>query len=73
LSLQDPETGEVVWADTSSKAWRQSYQQRLQLLEMDKQRIFRQSKVARIKIGTNEDYTNPLMTFFDERAKRIRR
>jgi uncharacterized protein (DUF58 family) len=73
LSLQDPETDDIVWADTSSKAWRQSYQQRLQLLEMDKQRIFRQSKVTRIKIGTNEDYTNPLMTFFDERAKRIRR
>ena len=73
LSLEDPETDDVVWADTSSTAWRQSYQQRLQLLEMDKQRIFRQSKVARIKIGTNEDYTNPLMAFFDERAKRIRR
>jgi uncharacterized protein (DUF58 family) len=73
LSLQDPETEEVVWVDTSSNAWRQSYQQRLQLLEMDKQRIFRKSKVSRIKIGTNEDYTNPLMSFFNERAKRIHR
>lgn len=73
LSLQDPETEEVVWVDTSSKAWRQSYQQRLQLLEMDKQRIFHKSKVSRIRIGTHEDYTNPLMSFFNERAKRIRR
>ncbi len=73
LSLQDPETEEVVWVDTSNNAWRQSYQQRLQLLEMDKQRIFHKSKVSRIRIGTNEDYTNPLMSFFNERAKRIRR
>ena len=29
LALEDPETGEIVWADTGSKAWRAAFQQRI--------------------------------------------
>ncbi len=73
LTLQDPETEEILWVDTSHRNWRKAYRQRLQLLEADKARIFNQAHVERIKIGTQEDYTQPLMAFFSQRAKRIRR
>ena len=72
LALEDPETDEIVWADTGSRAWRTSYQQRVQRLEAHKTQVFTQSSVDRIGIGTDEDYTAPLTGFFKERARRIR-
>jgi uncharacterized protein (DUF58 family) len=72
LALEDPETDEIVWVDTGSRAWRTSYQQRVQQLEAHKTRVFTQSSVDRIGIGTDEDYTAPLTGFFKERARRIR-
>jgi uncharacterized protein (DUF58 family) len=72
LALEDPETDEIVWVDTGSRAWRTSYQQRVQQLEAHKTRVFTQSSVDRIGIGTDEDYTAPLTSFFKERARRIR-
>ncbi len=72
LALEDPETDEIVWVDTGSRAWRTSYQQRVQRLEAHKRRVFTQSSVDRIRIGTDEDYTAPLTGFFKERARRIR-
>jgi uncharacterized protein (DUF58 family) len=73
LALEDPETDEVIWVDTSDKSWRNSYQMRVQLMEADKARIFKLASVDRISIATNEDYTAPLTSFFKERSRRIRR
>lgn len=73
LALEDPETDEIVWVDTSDKSWSSSYQMRVQLLEADKSRIFKGASVDRINIGTDEDYTAPLTSFFQERSRRLRR
>lgn len=73
LALEDPETDEMVWVDTSDPNWKDSYQLRTQLLEADKARIFKQSSVDRINFATDEDYTASLTSFFQERARRIRR
>ena len=72
LALEDPETGEVVWADTSSQAWRDAYRGRMQSRAAGKTRIFHQTAVDRIGIGTDLDYTAPLAAFFEERSRRIR-
>lgn len=72
MALEDPETDEIVWVDTSSKAWREDFYRQVRRMENDKIRTFRQTSVDRIVIGTNEDYTAPLTTFFHERSKRIR-
>lgn len=72
LTLEDPESGEIIWVDTGDRTWRNAYQERTQLLEVEKARIFKAASVDRIEIGTNEDYTAPLTTFFQERAKRIK-
>ena len=73
LSLEDPETDEMIWVDTSDPAWRDSYKLRGQLLDADKDRIFKTASVDRIHIATDEDYTASLTNFFQERARRIRR
>ncbi|MCA9951031.1 MAG: DUF58 domain-containing protein [Anaerolineales bacterium] len=72
LALEDPESGDIVWVDTSSRRWQQAYHQRMDALENKKTRIFKQSSVDRIDIYTNEEYTTPLTRFFQERAMRIR-
>jgi len=72
IALEDPETGEIVWVDTNSKAWQQAYGANVRRLEDGKSHVFRQAKVDHIDIGTNEDYTVPLTSFFRERARRIR-
>jgi uncharacterized protein (DUF58 family) len=72
LALEDPESGAIVWVDTSSKRWQQAYRQQMQQLESGKTRVFRRANVDRIDIHTDEEYTTPLARFFKERAKRIR-
>jgi uncharacterized protein (DUF58 family) len=72
LTLEDPESGEIIWVDTGDRTWMNAFQQRTQLLELDKARVFKRASVDRISIGTDEDYTVPLTTFFQERAKRIK-
>jgi uncharacterized protein (DUF58 family) len=73
LALEDPETDELIWVDTSDASWRDSYQLRTQVQEADKARIFKQASVDRIHIATNEDYTASLTSFFHKRSRRLRR
>ena len=73
LALEDPESGAVVWVDTSSGRWQNAYRQRMEQLENGKSRVFRQASVDRIDIHTNQEYTVPLTRFFKERAQRLRR
>jgi uncharacterized protein (DUF58 family) len=73
LALEDPETGEIAWVDTGSKSWQAAYRWQVEQMEANKTRVFRQSSVDRIDIGTGEDYTGPLAAFFQERALRTRR
>ncbi len=73
LTLEDPETDEILWVDTHSKAWQKAFRMRMEQLETAKIATFRQSGVDHITLSTNEDYTAPLTKFFQERAKRIRR
>ena len=72
LALEDPETGELVWADTRSQAWRSAYRARMQTRSAATSRLLRQAAVDCIRIGTDHDYTAPLAAFFQERSRRIR-
>jgi len=72
LTLEDAETGELTWVDTSDKKWQQAFHQRVDKLEEEKHQAFIRSSVDRINIGTDMDYINPLTGFFQQRAKRIR-
>ncbi len=73
LALEDPETNEILWIDTSNPAWRSAFQQRTAQLAAAKDRNFKRAGIDRIAIGTDEEYTTPLAQFFRERARKIRR
>lgn len=73
IALEDPETGEVVWADTGSKRWRDAFEQRVRHLDQSKTRVFNQAQVDHIRIDTDTDYTGPLTAFFQTRARRLAR
>ena len=72
IALEDPETGEIAWVDTSSRSWQEAFSQNALSLENDKSKVLRRANVDHIAIGTDEDYTAPLASFFHERARRIR-
>lgn len=73
LALEDPETNEILWVDTSNPAWRSAFQQRTTQLEESKNSNFKHAGIDRIAIGTEEEYTTPLASFFRDRARKIRR
>ncbi len=73
LALEDAETGEVQWVDTSSGSWRRKFAERVKQAQANRDNAFRRSKVDRINITTDTDYVTPLTTFFEKRAKRLRR
>ena len=73
LALEDAETGEVVWVDTSSKRWRTAFAERQAALAAAKQQVFNRAQVDRIPITTAADYVVPLATFFQRRVARSNR
>ena len=72
LTLEDAETGDMIWVDTGDKKWQQAFHQRVEKLENEKYQAFVRASVDRIAVGTDQDYINPLTAFFQQRAKRIR-
>lgn len=72
LAIEDPESGEIAWVDTGSKAWRAAFQQRMDSQRAGATRAFRQAGVDRIDVATNQDYVAALTAFFQERYRRIR-
>jgi uncharacterized protein (DUF58 family) len=73
LALEDAETGQVEWVDTGNRQWRESFIERVAELATARNRVFRKAKVDCIDITTDADYVIPLTTFFEKRARRLRR
>jgi uncharacterized protein (DUF58 family) len=72
LALEDAESGELVWLDTSDPTWRQGFSQRTGQFEAVKQKTLANAGVDRVKIQTDQDYAKALTIFFQKRNKRIR-
>ncbi len=73
VALEDAETGQIQWVDTSNRHWRETFATQAQALYQDRNRIFRKAKVDRIDITTDAEYVTPLTVFFEKRARRLRR
>ena len=73
IALEDAETGELVMVDTSSRAWRELFEQRVthRFESMDK--AFSRAKVDRISVATDADYVSALTQFFRLRSSRLSR
>lgn len=72
LALEDAESGQVVWVDSSARGWRRAHAQRLERLESGKLAVLRRAGVDRIAVDTTRDYVEPLACFFQNRARRQR-
>ncbi len=72
LALEDAESGDLVWLDTSDPAWRQLFARRTSQFEIDKRKALANAGVDRIQIRTDQDYVKALTLFFEQRNKRIR-
>lgn len=70
ISLEDAETDQSAWIDTSSGNWRDFFKDRVERLEEAKTQMFKALGVDRVKITTAEDYAADLTAFFRERAGR---
>ncbi len=73
IALEDAETGQMQWVDTGSRRWRQAFASQVNELKLARERVFRKAQVDRIDVTTDAEYVTPLTTFFEKRAKRLRR
>ncbi len=72
LKLQDAESLEEIWVDTTNRNLRQMYSD---LIEQKRQKFVKEAKSMNldlIQIDTSESYVNPLVSFFKMREKRFR-
>lgn len=70
IPLKDAETGAVQWVDTSNKKVRTAYKARRLKRHRELLDYFLKLHVDTVTVRTNESYVEPLMKFFQRRAKR---
>jgi len=70
LSLQDPETGEEVWLNSSNPKLRKAYQEIVNTEQKNLQDFFRKCNCDYLLIRTSDSYIGALRKFFTLREKR---
>ena len=70
LTLEDAETGELIWVDTADREWRTLFNQHVERFETNKNKAFANAAVDRVSLHTDQDYFKALTLFFEKRAKR---
>ena len=73
LVLEDAETGEMMWVDTNSRSWRESFAAQQDELAQAKRQLFNRTRVDRVAVTTADDYVIPLASFFRRRLRRLGR
>ena len=73
LALEDAETGETTWVDSSSAAWREEFAQQAAARAAARDAAFARAQVDCIRVTAGEDYVGPLLAFFEMRSQRMRR
>jgi uncharacterized protein (DUF58 family) len=70
--VEDPETGDIVLVDLSSRRTREALADRYLRMTAARDRLFRRNKIDFIRIRTDEPYLSPLVQFFRVRERRAR-
>lgn len=70
VKVEDPESGEAYWVDTSSNEARVRLKKEIQTKQELFKKDARKIKFDLIQIFTNQDYVDPLMSFFKKRELR---
>lgn len=70
IKVEDSESGEMRWVDSSNKKVRTNYNNNYRVFEKELKQTLQSSGVDHIDIKTGKDYIKPLMNFFKNRGKR---
>ena len=73
VELEDPETGDAVWADLSSRAVRDAFDADAAARAESLRSLFRRSGADSMEFRTDEDPIGPVRAFFRRRAAAHRR
>lgn len=69
IPLEDPETGQVHWVDTSSQKLRQAQKQRQDSYRQYFEESFRRSGAGSLSVETGQSYVQKLLTYFQQRSR----
>ncbi|HEY0972560.1 MAG TPA: DUF58 domain-containing protein [Gemmatimonadales bacterium] len=72
VRFRDPETGQLVDVDTSDRALRERFDQRVESEVEERRRLLRRLAMDEIVIDTDSGYLDPLLRFFRARSVRLR-
>jgi hypothetical protein len=70
IKLEDTETGNVKWVDTSSKKIRKEFRKNYLRFDKNLKQTLQHSSVDHINIKTGKDYVKPLINFFKDRRSK---
>ncbi len=73
LPCEDPETGEVVWVDSSNPAVRKEYREQSQAERLQRDQLFRRHRIDFVPVSTSVAYAQPMVSFLRRRARRASR
>ena len=72
VALEDAETGQIVYVDTSSKKLRRNYWQAIQRNKNDLTVFFNRAGIDSIDLMTGKSYDDELIRFFKKRMRKFR-
>ena len=70
LKVEDPETGERFWIDTASQKSMKQLRKEIGIKQSNFRKEIKKSGIDLISISTDEDFVDPLMSFFKSRENR---
>jgi len=73
VALEDAETGARLWIDSGDPNWREEFAAQAAARHAARDAAFTRAQVDQIAVTVGEDYVEPLLAFFQARAKRWRR
>jgi uncharacterized protein (DUF58 family) len=72
MAFEDAESGERLLVNTSNQTFRETFERRAEEAQGQLRRTLKKTKVDVIDVETGQEYVEPLMRFFRERARRFR-
>ncbi len=71
VDVTDPETSETLVVDTGSRRTRRAFARHAREQQAAVAELFRRARVDSVEIRTDEDYVEPLVRFFRQRARAL--
>lgn len=72
VGLRDAETGLIIWADTTSREWREGFSAQAARFAQIRDNALARAHVDQIVIPVDGDYVQTLVAFFRRRERRLR-